>query len=262
MKAAIITLVVLLLASATALAQEQPAAQPATTEEVSALRAEIAELRAALAALQTAGPERVFSIGVMPIENTWSIPEVGDSFRQVLISALNEAGIKAQESLDEETLRWVQRQDQLVRDRWIDPRSAPPRGELRGVSHYLLGTVTRYQEQDVEDVKVIAGILVVRFGGGARIRTGSLIVDFRLVDARTGVAEDSFRTEAKVRQKESVGGGGLGSVFGGGYRCEWPMPEQAARACARQAAERIAGLFNPTPTPQPQPAKPAAARRR
>lgn len=248
MKKVVLTLVVMLLASA-AFANQEPGPAPPVlmepaSEEISSLRAQIAELRAAIASLQAAQPEKTISIGVLPIDRAGWIPQVGDSFRQVIISALREAGIFATESLDDETLRWVQRQDQLVRERWIDPRSAPPRGELQGVSHYLLGTVTRYQEEDVEDVKVVAGIIVVKFGGGARIKTGSLVVDFRLVDARTGVVQDSFRTEASVRRREYAGGV---IPIGGAYRHARPLPEQAARAVAEQAAERLALQFAPQP---------------
>lgn len=251
----VLIMLVVLLASGVVFANEQPAQQPATTEEISALRAEIADLRAALTALQVAQPERTISIGVMPIENAGRIPQVGNAFRQVMISALREAGIQAQESLDDETLRWVRRQQQLVREGLIDPRSAPRQGELEGVSHYLLATVTRYDDQDVEDVRVIAGVIVVKFGGGARVKVGSLVVDFRLVDAQTGVAEDSFRTEATVRSREFGAAAGYGGIAGYGRR-EAPLPEAAARAVARQAAERIAGLFRPAPVPagQPQPA--------
>jgi curli biogenesis system outer membrane secretion channel CsgG len=248
MKKFVLTLVVMVLAASAALASQEPATAPApaTSEEISSLRAEIAELKTAIAGLRAAQPQKTVSIGVLPIDRANRIPEVGESFREVLISALREAGIFAVESLDDETLRWVQRQDQLVRERWIDPVSAPPRGELKGVSHYLLATVTRYEEQDVEDVKVLAGILVVRFGGGARIKTGSLVVDFRLVDARSGDVIDALRAEASVKCREYAGGV---IPIGGGYRHKRPLPEQAARAVAEQAAERIAILVHSVAVP-------------
>jgi len=258
MKTVLIMLVVLLACTSVLASEQAPApAPPATTvsvDEISALRAEIAELRAALAALQAAQPGKAISIGVMPIENAGRIPQVGESFRQVIVSALREAGIFAVESMDDETLRWVQRQDQLVRERWISPVTAPPRGELQGVTHYLLATVTRYEEQDVEDEKVLFGVLVVKMGGGQRIRTGSLVVDFRLVDATSGIALDSFRTEANVQEREWAGGAASRAIVGR-RRHVWPLPEQAARAVAQQAAGRIAVSVNPEP---PKPTLPAA----
>ena len=261
MRIVFVMLVVLMLAATSVVAaQEKPAPAQPTQDEISSLRLEIAELRAALTALQVAQPERQISIGVMPIENAGRIPQVGNSFRQVLVSALNEDGIKAQESLDDETLRWVQRQDQLVRERWIDPRSAPRRGELSGATHFLLGTVTRYEEKDNETINAIAGQLGAKGGVVVRVRTGTLVVDFRLVDAHSGVSEDSFRTEAKVRMEEFTAGGALGPLGGLQYRCQEPLPERAARAVARQAAERIAALVAPA-LPKPQPAKPAAAKK-
>jgi len=255
----IVLVVVLLFLVAPAFAGEQPQLAPpvpAATDEISALRAEIAELKAAIAALQTAQPERTVSIGVMPIERAGMIPQVGDSFRQVVVSSLREADVFAVESLDRETLRWVQEQDRLVRERWISPMTAPPRGELRGVTHYLLGSVARYREEDVEDVKVLFGILVVKMGGGLRIKTGSLVVDWRLVDAQSGIVLDAFRTEASVQEREWAGGAGASALVGR-HRHVRPLPESAARACAQQAAGRIAALVNPEP-PKPAPA-PATA---
>jgi len=235
--------------------QEEPVSEPTTQEEstqkeISALQAEIQELKEMVTVLQalvaslqaTQTLERSFSIGVMPIENAGRIPQVGNSFREILVSALNEVGVKATESLDDETLHWVQRQDQLVRERWIDPRSAPPRGELQGVTHYLLATITRYEEGDSE--LVLGGVITI-IGAGTRIRKGSLVVDFRLVDARTGVALLSFRTEAKLKLKELAGAIVDSSGFGGYSRKE-PLPEVAARLCAQDAAERIASLLGKT----------------
>lgn len=222
--------------------QEQ--VQSPKTDEIAALRAEIAELRVAIAALLKAQPSKVISIGVMPIDRAGWIPQVGNSFRQIMVSALNKAGIKAQESLDDETLRWVQRQDQLVRERWIDPVSAPRRGELRGVTHYLMATVTDYRE-DYSDL-IIGGFIRV-VGGGTRVRTGSLVVDWRLVDATTGEVLDAFRTEAKLRLEELGGGIVLKSVGFGGFSRKVPLPEVATRLCAEQAAKRISGLINPAP---------------
>jgi len=251
----IVLLVVLLLVAVPAFAADQPQPMPpapaTTAEEISALRAEIAELRAALVVLQTTQPERKISIGVMPIANAGMIPQVGYSFRQVSVSSLRDAGVFAVESLDDETLRWVQRQDQLVRERWISPQSAPLRGELQGVSQLLFATVTRYQEDDVEDVRVLGGVLVVKLGGGRRIKIGSLVVDWRLVDAESGIVLDSFRTEASVQEREWAGGAAAGALVGR-QRHVRPLPESAARVCAQQAAARIAGLFNPAP-PKPAP---------
>jgi len=263
MKTIVLMLVVLLMvapafAAEEATSQPTPPASVVTTEEISVLRAEIAELRAALAVLQTTQPERKISIGVMPIANAGMIPQVGYSFRQVTVSSLCEAGVFAVESLDDETLRWVQRQDQLVRERWISPVSAPLRGELQGVSHLLFATVTRYKEADVEDIKVLFGVLVVRMGGGQRIKTGSLVVDWRLVDTQSGVTLDAFRTEASVQEREWAGGAAA-NVLVGRQRHVRPLPESAARACARQAAERIAGLLQPAlPSLPPVPAPPAS----
>lgn len=265
MKTIVLMLVAMLLVVVPTFAAEQPQPAPmapATTvsaDEITSLRAEIAELKGLIASLQAAQPKRAISIGVMPIERAGMIPQVGDSFRQVLISALNEAGIRAVESLDDETLNWVRRQDQLVREGWVSPLTAPRRGELEGVTHYLLATVTRYEEQDVEDEKVLFGILVVKMGGGLRIRTGSLVVDFRLVDATSGIALDSFRTEANVQEREWAGGA-AGSAIVGRRRHVWPLPEQAARAVAQQAAGRIAVLVNPGPPKPVLPLAPTAAR--
>lgn len=231
---------------------QEPQTIQTKEDEIAALRAEIAELKALIADLVKIKTQGKISIGVMPIQDAGRIPQVGNSFRQLMISALNEAGIKAQESLDEETLKWVQRQDQLVRERWIDPVSAPRRGELRGVTHYLLATVTDYRE-DYSDL-IIGGVIRV-VGGGARVRTGSLVVDWRLVDATTGEVRDAFRTEAKLKLEEIAGGIILGSSGFATFSRKLPMPEVASRICARQAAERIAQLFNPQPVLKEKPSK-------
>lgn len=236
MKKVVLTLVVMLLAASVALANQEPAPAPvpATAEE------RIVALEARLAKVEAATPKKEFSIGMMPIEGAGKIPQVGNAFRQILVSALNEAGTQATESLDEETLHWVQRQDQLVRERWIDSVSAPKRGELQGVSHYLLATVTRYGEADVEKDIVIFGIFKVMIGGhGKRIRTGSLVVDFRLIDAESGKVVDAFRTEAAVQQKMSSGLVFVYFVGLGWQECKGPLPEAAARNCAQQAAAQI-----------------------
>lgn len=237
----------------------EEAQQEDQQSQIAALRKEIAELKAAIAALQQAQKKQV-SIGVMPIENAGRIPQVGNAFRQVLVSALREVGIKAYETLDEETLRWIRRQDQLVREGLIDPKTVPPRGYLQGITHYLLGTVTRYSEEDVEDIKVLLEIIVGRTVGGLRTRIGSLVVDFRLVDVESGLVVDSFRTEATVKRKELFGV----VVSGGWYRRQESLPEKAARAVAQQAAQRLAKLFSPPqlvkplpPGPPPKPEKPA-----
>ena len=230
---------------------------PAQDGEIALLRAEIAELREIITSLkeviislQKAQPQQQISVGVMPIHNSWRISQVGSSFRQIVVSALNEAGVQAYESLDDETLKWVQRQDQLVRERWIDPVSAPRRGELKGVSHYLMGTVTQYEEDSSN--LIIGGVIQV-VGAGARVRKGSLIVDWRFVDATTGEVLEAFPTEAKLRREEIGGVIILGSSGFGGFSRKTPLPEVAARLCAKQAAEKIARLLAPEPAePEPQ----------
>ena len=249
MKKVVLIGLVVFLAASTVLASKEPtpAAQPAvaTQEEISSLRAEISELKAAIAGLQATQPKKKLSIGVLPIDKAGWIPQAGDSFRQVIVSALREAGIFAVESLDDETLRWVQRQNQLVREGWIDPRSAPPRGELQGVTHFLLGTVTSYREEErADEGAVILGILRVKVGGGYRVKYGRLVVDFRLINAESGVVLDAFRTEAEVKQKDY---GGVVFEGGGVYgrRQMRSMPELAARSVAEEAAERIVKLVQP-----------------
>jgi curli biogenesis system outer membrane secretion channel CsgG len=239
------------------LAQSQT--PPQTEERIVELERQISELKAIIASLQEilAGlqmkQQRNISIGIMPIENSWRIREVGNSFRQIVVSSFNEFGIKAYESLDEETLRWVQRQDQLVRERWIDPVTAPPRGQLRGISHYLLATVTDYKENQSE--LVIGGVIRV-VGGGTRVITGSLVVDWRLVDATTGEVVVAFRTKAELRREEVAGGIIVGSSGFGSFSRRGPLPETAARICAKEAAQRIATLFGIQPPEKALPQKP------
>lgn len=240
----ILIVALLVVISVAAQAQQQPTATATTQEEISALRAEIAELKAAIAGLQAAQPQKTVSIGVLPIEHANWIPEVGESFRQILVSAFNEAGIKTVESLDHETVNWVLEQDRLVRERVISPVTAPKRGELRGVTHFLLGTVTSYREEEATDEgAVILGILRVKVSGGYSVKRGSLIVDFRLVDAESGDVVVAFKTEAVVKQKDY---GGVVFKGGGAYgrRQMKSMPELAARSVAEEAAERIAILLN------------------
>ncbi len=211
-----------------------------TQDEISVLREEIAELRAALADLQMAqAPERVVSIGVLPIENAWRIPEVGESLREVFLSALSEAGINTVESLDSETLNWVLEQDRLVRERLISPITAPPRGDLRGVTHFLFGTVTQYREETSNQDSF--GPFVVSTDG-VSVRHGFLSVDFRLVDATTGVIVGAFTVEKYVKER-------TGPVLFDGSWDPRPVSEIACRSVAEQAAERIAELLNPAPAP-------------
>lgn len=207
----------------------------ALLQEISVLRTELRELRAAFVVLQTAQPERQISIGVMPIKNAGRISQVGESFRQVLVSALNEAGIKATESLDEETLQWVRRQDQLVREGWLDPISAPRRGELQGVTHFLFATVTQYREECSNEESV--GFIVVRHNDGVRVRTGFLSVDFRIVDAASGVIFDAFQVEKEVKERTGP------VLFDRSYDSR-PISEIACRSIAEQTAERIAASLN------------------
>lgn len=214
-------------------------------DEIAALRTELRVMRQEIAALRTQLPQKELSIGVMPIENAGKIPEVGEAFRAVIISALRESGVFSTESLDRRTVEWVLEQDRLVRERLIDPRSAPKIGELAGVSHFLFGTVTRYEEWDASDeCAILLGIFSVKVGGGVKVWRGSLVVDFRVVDAESGRVVDAFRTEASVRRKEYAGvvfkGGG-----GYGHHKQESLPEAGARACAQQAAERIALQFLP-----------------
>ncbi|MCX6759367.1 MAG: hypothetical protein NT012_02285 [Candidatus Nealsonbacteria bacterium] len=197
-------------------------------------------------ALHQMEAQAVISIGVMPIENAQRIPHVGDAFRQILVSALNESGIKVVESMDDETLYWVRRQDQLVREGWIDSYTAPAVGELYGITHFLLGIVTQYQEAEVME-EVMGGIFYVNIDGErirTRVQTGSLAVDFRVVDARTGVVEVAFGVKVEVRRSESAIGSILTAIFGGTkQKKEIPLPEEVARSVAEQAAERIAAVL-------------------
>lgn len=219
-------------------------------DEVAVLKAEIAELRAQLEiirwqnealALRLLAPRLSQpSIGVMSIENwSWGLPwELRESLRQVIVSAFREAGLSVTESLDQTTLSWVQRQAQLVQQGWIDyQKTSPP--ELRGVSYMLIPTITSYRENEIEDVRKWGPILV-KFD--RRLRIGRLVMDFRLVDAVSGVAIDAFSAEAEVREKISQAGVIL--VYES-RKHERPLPERAAREVAKQAAERVASLFIP-----------------
>ena len=229
---------------------EHSAEVAALLEEISALQEKIEELGYLIKIgqledlvqdLQLALDQEIL-IGVMPIEGASKIPEVGNSFREVIISSLQEFGIPAVESLDDETLSWVRRQTQLTQEGLINPLTAPPEGELYGVPYYLMGTVTRYETTDTDKIYALGGILEITLGGGAQIRKGSLVVDFRLVDARTGVVIDAFQTVSNVKRIDG-GGAIIGGLFGGGSYSEKPLPEKAARDCARQAARQIAVLL-------------------
>ena len=224
-----------------------------SADQIAALEARIDELERQLQIgrlelvvdqLESLSQNQVISISVQPIDGSERIPEVGEFFREVIVSALAEYGIRATESLDDEILDLVRHQDQLVNESLINRVTASPRGELHGVSHYLLGTVTRYNEEDTDKIYAFGGILEITLAGGARIRSGSLVVDFRLIDARTGiVTEDvAFQTAATVKQIQG-GGAIIGGLFGGGSYSEKPLPERAARDCARQAARQIAVLL-------------------
>ncbi len=221
-------------------------ATPVDPVDLDALRAEIAALQQQLAALQVATSQPQFTVAVMEIGDSWRIPEVGDSFRETLLSALREQGILAVESLDRETQTSVDRQRQAVAGGYVDPRTVPPAGTMLGVRYFLFGTVTKYEEDDREDN--LGGVVLGRLlkvGGRVRLRTGSLVVDFRLVDAQTGIAVDAFRTEAAVRDREVDGLELNGFSFGGRSR-QRTLPELAARECARQAAARVRQFAAPT----------------
>jgi len=221
-------------------------ATPVDPADLAALQQQVAELQQQLAALQQQQPQ--FTLAVMEVEGAWRIPEVGDSFRQILISCLREQGILAVESLDRETQASVDRQRQAVAGGYVDPRTVPPAGTMLGVRYFLFGTVTKYEEDDREDN--LGGVVLGRLlkvGGRVRLRTGSLVIDFRLVDAQTGIAVDAFRTEAAVRDRE-VDGLEIDGVSLGGRSRERALPELAARECARQCAARVRQFAAPTPT--------------
>jgi len=183
------------------------------------------------------------AIGVMPVENSYRIPQVGNAFRDMIVSALSEAGLPVSEVMDDKTQEAVRRQIELVREGIIDPVGAPRLGEMQSVSHFLFADVTKYEEADSE---LIFGGIVSFTGGGTRVRKGSMVVDFKLVDARNGEVVSSFRTEASLKLKE-LGGAVIDKAGFGGFSHKQPMPEVASRLCAQQAADKLAELFNPKP---------------
>lgn len=245
MKRFIISLVVISFFSV-AVAQD---ATPADPVDLDALQQQIIMLQQQIAALQQNAAQQQqpqFTVAVMEIGDSWRIPEVGDSFRMVLVSALREVGVLAVESLDRETQGAVDRQREAVAGGYINPATVPPAGTMLGVRYFLFGVVVKYTEEDREDD--LGGVVLGRLlkvGGRVRLRTGSLIIDFRLVDGQTGVAVDAFRTEAAVRDREVDGLELNGFSFGGRSR-QRTLPELAARECARQAATRVRQFAAPS----------------
>ena len=167
-------------------------------EQIQALTAQVEVLSSELVLLRTEqAHETIFSIGVMPVEGAEKISGIGGSFRVMLVSALNDAGINAVESMDEELLHWVQRQDELVRNGWIDPVTAPRPGHLRGVNYYLLTTVTSC---DVTERDEEWGPFTVEISN-VRTRHASLRIDLRLIDVYSGVIVDSFPIAATAEER-------------------------------------------------------------
>lgn len=201
--------------------------------EIQALRGEVAELKSQI---QSEQPEEMLSIGVMPVEGVEKISGVGDSFRVMLVSALNDAGIRATESMDEELLNWVRRQDQLVRDGWIDPASAPRPGYLRGVSYYLLATVSLYEASESDPQW---GPFTVEVQN-VRMRHAFLRVDFRLINGASGMVIDAFQAEAMAEERTGP------VLFDNSYDPR-PIGEIVAEKVLSEMTEHIAELLNPAP---------------
>ena len=239
MRTIFLIITITLVAVGGAFGQQEPA--DSAQAELAALRAELAALRAELVAAQqgrqVVSTQPPFTVAVMEVRDSRRIPEVRDGFRVIIVSALREAGILAVESLDRETQRMVQQQREAVVRGYVNPATIPMQGSMTGARYFLAGTVVKYREEDSRD-DLGGAILAGLIGGRVKTRVGSLVVDFRLIDAQSGVAVDSFRTEASVRERE-VDGLRVGGIAIGGRTRERAMPEIAARECARQAAERI-----------------------
>ena len=166
----------------------------ALTDQVGQLSDELALLRA-----DRNQPEAIRVVGVMPVEGV-EIPGVGkDVLYAMLVTALYNAGmdIVIAKSMEDRFLGNVQRQEDLIREGFIDPVAAPRMGHLRPVTHTFSATVTLYEasENDPQFGPITFEIQ------GVRMRHASIRIDFALEEIYSGDVEKAFYVEAAVQER-------------------------------------------------------------
>jgi len=210
--------------------------------QIKALENQIETLKKQLNDQQTQQTS-TYNIAVMPIRNAGRIPEVRNGLRVMIVSALQERGISTVESLDRETQQMVEAQRRAMKRGYVDPKQTPQQGKMVGAKYFLAGEVVKYQEDDQR--QNLGGLFSDhKINVWLRRSVGSLVVDFRLIDALTGVAVDSFRTEALVEER-NIDGAYVKNVKVNARSYEQTLPEKAARECVRQCAEHIQQFINP-----------------
>jgi len=128
------------------------------------------------------------------------IPGVGkDVLYAMLVTALYNAGmdIVIAKSMEDRFLGNVQRQEDLIREGFIDPVAAPRMGHLRPVTHTFSATVTLYEasENDPQFGPITFEIQ------GVRMRHASIRIDFALEEIYSGDVEKAFYVEAAVQER-------------------------------------------------------------